>query len=144
MTDACEFRGEDRQDAMALSILIVSFNTHKLALECLASVTLTVRSTHEIIVVDNASTDGSVAAIAAQFPQARLHALAENVGFARAVNWAASLAKGEFLLLLNSDTVALDGAIDRLVRHAAAGSESGIWGGRTLFQDGGLNPTSCW
>ena len=98
----------------------------------------------ELIVVDNASTDGSAAAIRAEFPDVPLLALAENIGFARANNLAARRARGRRLLLLNPDTVILDHAIDRLEAFAEARPDCGIWGGRTVFADGRLNPASCW
>lgn len=132
-----------------LSIIVVSYNTRDLTLACLRSVYAQTRDTaFELLVVDNASSDGSAAAIADEFPGARLWPLGENLGFAAANNFAARHATGEWLLLLNPDTVVLDGAIDRLVAFAQAAAAShpraGIFGGRTLFADGSLNPTSCW
>src|SRR5204863_9530333 len=67
-----------------------------------------------------------------------------NVGFARANNIAAKEAKGRYLLLLNPDTVVLESGIDRLVAFAEARPGARIWGGRTLYGDRSLNPTSCW
>lgn len=130
--------------APRLSILVVSYNTREMTLACLASVFAETRTPFELIVVDNASADGSAAAIAAAFPGVTLMAETENHGFARANNLAARRARGEYLLLLNPDTVVLDGAIDRLLAFAAARPEAGIWGGRTLYGDRTLNPTSCW
>lgn len=127
-----------------VSILVVSFNTRDLTLDALRSAAAETRAAHEIIVVDNASADGSVAAIAAHRPAPHLIALGENVGFARANNVAARAARGDYLLLLNPDTVVLDGAIDKLLAFARANPAAGIWGGRTLFPDGSLNPSSCW
>jgi GT2 family glycosyltransferase len=128
-----------------LSILIVSYNTAELTLACLDSVVAQTRATaYEIIVVDNASSDASADAIAAAYPEARLIRSDENMGFARANNVAAQLAKGELLLLLNPDTVVLDGAIDRLVAFAKARPEARIWGGHTVFGDGALNSSNCW
>lgn len=113
--------------------------------------------------MDNASEDGSADAIAREFPQVRLVRSERNLGFAAANNLAAAGSsklkaqssneegeaawKGrptEYLLLLNPDTVVLDGAIDKLVAFAEANPEAGIWGGRTVFADGSLNPASCW
>jgi GT2 family glycosyltransferase len=74
----------------------------------------------------------------------RLIALTGNVGFARANNIAAEQAKGRYLLLLNPDTVVIDRAIQRLIGFAAARQGAKIWGGRTLYADRSLNPTSCW
>lgn len=130
---------------MNLSLLVVSFNTHDLTLAALRSVVEQTRANVcELVVLDNASTDGSAQAIAEQFPQVRLIALDRNIGFAAANNLAARQAHGEWLLLLNPDTVVLDGAIEKLVCFTETHREASIFGGRTLFADGSLNPTSCW
>ena len=128
-----------------VSILIVSYNTRELTLACLDSILAETRgASFEVIVVDNASTDGSPAAIAAHPLRPTLLALHSNVGFAQGNNIAAAKASGELILLLNPDTVVLDGAIDRLVAFSRRHPESGIWGGRTLFADGRLNASSAW
>ena len=128
-----------------VSILIVSYNTKALTLEAVSSaVRETVQCRLEIIAVDNASYDGSAAALAQHPAQPHVVALNENIGFARANNLAASRARGRYLLLLNPDTVVRDGAIDALVNFAGANPAAMIWGGRTLFADGRLNPSSCW
>jgi len=128
-----------------LSILIVSYNTRELTLACLDSIHAeTLSTSFEIIVVDNASTDGSAAAIASHPLRPTLLALDANVGFGCANNIAATKASGELLLLLNPDTVVLDRAIDRLVEFSRTRPEAGIWGGRTVFADGSLNPSSAW
>jgi GT2 family glycosyltransferase len=129
---------------MDVSVLIISYNTRELTLACLRSVFAEARDvTFEVIVVDNASTDGSPAAIAEEFPQVKLVALERNAGFARGNNLAARHANGRYLLLLNPDTVVLDRAIDTLVRFADANPDAGVFGGRTLYADGTLNNTSC-
>ncbi len=112
--------------------------------DCLRSLAVQTSVTHEVIVVDNASSDGSAEAIAAEFPQVRLLAESTNHGFAKANNLAAVEAGGRYLLLLNPDTVVLDHAVDRLVQFAERTPSAKIWGGRTLFADGSLNPASCW
>jgi GT2 family glycosyltransferase len=128
-----------------VSIIVVSYGTREMTLASLRSLVEQTRDVrYEVIVVDNASPDGSPRAIAEEFPQFRLLAQKDNLGFAAANNLAAKHARGEFLLLLNPDTVVLDGAIDRLVAFARRRPQAGIWGGRTLFADGSLNPTSCW
>lgn len=129
----------------SVSVLLVSFNTRELTLACLHSVyEQTQGAPFEVIVVDNASTDGSAAAIAAQFPGVRLIASEVNLGFAAANNLAAREATGRYILLLNPDTVILDGAIDTILDFAERNPEYKVYGGRTLFADGQLNPTSCW
>jgi GT2 family glycosyltransferase len=128
----------------AISVIVVSYNTRAMTLDCLRSLAAETKTPHEVIVVDNASTDGSAEAIAAEFPGIRLMAETANHGFAGANNLAAGEARGDYLLLLNPDTVVLDGAVDRLIAFAQARPEAGIWGGRTLYGDGRLNPASCW
>ncbi|KAB2846675.1 MAG: glycosyltransferase family 2 protein, partial [Hyphomicrobiaceae bacterium] len=128
-----------------VSIIVVSYNTKSETLACLASVAKeTPALAHELIVVDNNSPDGSAEAIAQACPGARLHALKDNLGFARANNLAALEARGEYLLLLNPDTVVLDRAIERLAAFAENTPGAGIWGGRTLFGNLKLDPTSAW
>ena len=128
-----------------VSVLVVSYNTKELTLACLDSI---VAETHgrsyEIIVVDNASTDGSAEAIAAHPAHVRLIALEENIGFARANNLASGEARGTYLLLLNPDTVVLDHAITRLLDFAECCPHARIWGGRTVYPDGRPNIASCW
>lgn len=87
-----------------LSVIIVSYNTKKLTLDCLKSVYQQKHIEFEVIVVDNNSSDGSVAAIKKNFPQVRLIANKKNTGFARANNQAIGQARGQYYLLLNSDT----------------------------------------
>lgn len=133
------------EPAPRVSIIVVSYNTKAETLACLASVAEeTPGLAYELIVVDNCSPDASAEAIALACPGAQLHALKDNLGFARANNFAAIEARGEYLLLLNPDTVVLDRAIERLVAFAEATPDAGIWGGRTLLGDLKLDPTSAW
>lgn len=125
-----------------VSILVISYNTRAMTLDCLASVLAETRVPHELVVLDNASPDGSAAAIAAAFPGLRLIASPTNHGFAVGNNLAATAARGKYLLLLNPDTLVLDRAIDRLVAFAERTPEALIWGGRTLNGDRTLNPSS--
>ena len=128
-----------------VSVLVISFNTRELTLACLRSLLeQTARTALEVIVVDNASDDGSAEAIAGAFPSVRLIRLQTNVGFAAANNLAARHAGGDFLLLLNPDTVVLDSAVDTLVTFARDNPQAHIFGGRTVFADGQLNGGSCW
>lgn len=127
------------------SILIVSYNTRELTVDCIRSVLQESRHENiEIIIVDNASTDGSADAIARHFPQVHLIRSRDNIGFACGNNLAAQHATGDTLLLLNPDTVIIDRGIERLIAFAAEHPQAGIWGGRTVFADGSLNPKSCW
>ncbi len=130
---------------MDVSVVIVSYNTAHLTEACLKSLIEQTRDvTFEAIVVDNASADDSAERIRAQFPRVRLIALRENIGFARGVNLAAEQASGDFILLLNPDTVVLDGAVQRLFEFARANPRHGIYGGRTLSPEGDVDARSCW
>lgn len=128
-----------------VSILIVTYKCRDEARECLASIyaqELGVR--FETLVLDNDSADGTVEMIRSEFPQATLVALDENIGFAAGVNRLAEHAAGEFLLLLNPDTVVHPGAVESLVAFARARPRHGLYGGRTLNPDGTPHPASCW
>lgn len=128
-----------------VSILVVSYNTRALTLDALRSVFDETRDvSFEVIVVDNASSDGSADAISKAYPGVRLIALNRNIGFAAANNLASTLASGRYILLLNPDTLVCDQAIDRLHAFARAHRDARIWGGRTVFADGSLNASSCW
>ncbi len=129
-----------------LSIIVINFNTCRLTLECLRSVFKETKDTKfELIVLDNASEDQSARAIAEEFNnRVDLIVSKKNKGFAGGNNLAAHKATGDYLLLLNPDTVVLDGAIDKLVAFATSHPGAGIWGGKTLFKDRSLNPSSCW
>jgi GT2 family glycosyltransferase len=132
-------------EALALSILIVNYNTREITLECLASLYAYPPSTSfEVVLLDNASVDGSAEAIRAAYPQVNLIVSAENTGFAGGNNIAAQKAVGERLLLLNPDTLLFSGSLDALLAFAERTPARRIWGGRTLFGDHRLNPTSCW
>jgi GT2 family glycosyltransferase len=128
-----------------VAVVIVSYNTERLLGECLQSL-------HEqrgdlrqqVIIVDNGSSDGSVDMIRSRFADVELIESAENLGFARGVNLAASRANAEFVLLLNPDTVVLDHAIERLVNFARSNPGRGLYGGRTVKRDGTLEQSSCW
>jgi len=128
-----------------LSILVISYNTRDITLECLESVCRYPPSvSHEVIVVDNASQDGSAEAVAAQFPQMTLMASKDNLGFGGGNNLAAERARGRRLLLLNPDTIVFETTFDEVWNFAERQPHRGIWGGRTLHRDGSLNPPSCW
>jgi hypothetical protein len=98
-----------------LSIVIVNWNTRDLLLACLKSVFETVHDlTYEVIVLDNASPDGSAAAVKQAFPQVKLIESQQNLGFAGGNNRALTQAGGATILLLNPDTIVLPNAINAL------------------------------
>lgn len=116
-----------------LSIIIVSFNTREHLLRCLASLAAAPPSApHEIVVVDNASSDGTVAAVRERWPAVRVIALPENIGFAAGNNAGIRQSAGDLLLLLNSDTVVPAGALDALMARLAAHPEAAAAGPRLV------------
>lgn len=128
-----------------VSVVIVTYRCRDVARACLASLyEATGDVSFEAVVVDNASGDGTAELVAEEFPEARLFALEENIGFGRAVNLAAEQARGEYLLLLNPDTVVHAGMVEELVGFARRLPAPAICGGRTLRPDGRLDPGSCW
>ena len=136
------------RSSIDVSIIVVSYNTREMTLECLRSIVAeTTQVEYEVLFIDNCSTDGSFDAVHDEFgDDSRFHLVLadENLGFAGANNVLAESAKGKYLLLLNPDTVVLDRAIEELLEFAEENPKNGIWGGRTVFADGSLNPTSCW
>ncbi|OHB66566.1 MAG: hypothetical protein A2Y77_14515 [Planctomycetes bacterium RBG_13_62_9] len=120
---------------MDTSVIIVSWNARDYLLNCLRSLANPVGHTQEVLVVDNASTDGSGEAVAEQFPQVRLIRNRENVGFARANNIGIKEAKGRYLALINSDVIVLDRCLPRLLAFMDANPEAGICGPRILNPD---------
>lgn len=120
-------------------MIIVNYRKGELLYACLESVYATATGVSvEVIVVDNASGDGTEAVLPRRFPQVRLLASRENVGFARATNQGMALASGEFLLWLNPDTVVLDGALAGLVNFLRDHPDAGAVGPKMIGPDGSL------
>lgn len=116
-----------------MTVVIVGYNTRELLLDCLRSIYDQTRGvTFDVIVVDNASRDGSVAAVARAFPQVRLIANGQNRGFAAANNQGLRIARGRYILLLNPDTVILDNAIAGMVAFADRHPEAAVVGCQVL------------
>ena len=119
-----------------VSVVVINWNTRDMTLDCLASVFEHTRDVSvEVIVVDNASTDGSAQAIAQRFPQVTLIANRENRGFAAANNQAMRQARGRYWLLLNSDTLVLDAVIAASARYLDEHADVGAMGCRVLNDD---------
>jgi GT2 family glycosyltransferase len=120
-----------------LSILIVSHNTAGDLERCLHSLVQAPPAvTHEVVVIDNASRDGSLAAVKAHWPQVRVIPLEANVGFARANNTGFRQTQSDLVLLLNSDTMVPAGAIDQLVRQLRELPGASIVGPRIVNGEG--------
>ena len=128
-----------------VDIILVSYNTSAYTLRALRSIyEETQQFNYTVIVVDNNSQDDSVLQIKKHFPKTLLIESDTNLGFAGGVNVGASHAKGDYVLLLNPDTLILDGAIDKLLQFAENNQKNGIWGGITLNHDLSINTHNAW
>ena len=127
-----------------LDIVVVSYNTAEYTLRAIESVYAeTDKTDFKIIMVDNDSKDNSVELIGKKFPDVEIIQTGANLGFAGGVNIGAKASDRDYVLLLNPDTVILDGAIDKLMSFAFDTPESGVWGGVTLNNDLSLNPNNA-
>ncbi len=125
------------REPMDVSVIVVNWDTRDLLAQCLRSVYDTAAGLSiEVLVVDNGSTDGSVEMVARDFPAASVIANPENVGFVRANNQALAVARGRYILLLNSDAVLLPDALRLLVEFADGHRRVGIVGPQVLNPDG--------
>lgn len=128
---------------MDLSVIVVSWNVRDLLRRCLQSILAAVDGsapprTLEILVVDNASADGSAAMVQAEFPTVRLIANDRNRGFTAANNQGLAASQGRYLLLLNPDAELLDGALAAMVGCMEAHPEAGVLGPQLLYPDGSV------
>ncbi len=128
---------------MDLSVIVVNYNTYDYTKACLASALAALNGvTGEIILVDNASKDGSIEALCSDFQhEGRVQIIKndENLGFAAANNIGLAQAQGDFLLLLNSDTVVREDTFLKTVGFMRTHPLAGALGGRVLLADGTLD-----
>lgn len=121
---------------MDVSFIIVNFNTKELTQKAIASLyKYATGFTWELIVVDNASEDGSTQAIAKKFPQVKLLKNKENLGFAKANNRGIKIAKGHFIFLFNSDAYLIDNSLKNFITRAKEFSNLGAIGPKVLNVD---------
>jgi GT2 family glycosyltransferase len=119
-----------------VSVVIVVWNAQKYVLECLGSLREHCQKVGaEVIVVDNASTDGTPELVAAIFPEFKLIRNAENLGFARANNIGIAESSGDYICLVNSDVKFLDDCISPMVRYLSEHPEVGMLGPKMLAAD---------
>lgn len=120
-----------------LSIIIVNWNVRDLLRTCLHSIDRGRGDLElEVIVVDSASTDGSVSMLQTEFPWVRLLACQENVGFPRGNNLGLEQANGRFLYLLNPDTEIVGDALGAMVAYMTVNPGVGVLGAQLLYPDG--------
>jgi GT2 family glycosyltransferase len=128
---------------MKLSIIIVNYNVACFLEQCLQSVYTALKNTEaEVFVVDNNSVDNSVDMVRTKFPQVHLICNRENKGFAKANNQAAALAKGEYILLLNPDTVVEADTFDKVTAFMDATPDAGGLGVKMVDGKGEFLPES--
>jgi GT2 family glycosyltransferase len=126
-------------DLLELSIIVVTYNSRRHVRDCLESVQRTAGGIgHEVIVVDNASQDGTPNIIRNEFPNVRLIANPENLGFAHGNNQGISQSQGRYILLLNPDTVVLPKTLATLLKEMNQSPETGLLGCRLLNADRSL------
>lgn len=126
-----------------VSVIVVSFNTRELLRECLQTLQAQAGGvTYQLIVVDNASRDGSADMVAAEFPEATLIRSAVNLGFANANNRGFAEAQGRHVVLLNSDAFLRPGALPRAVAHLDAEPHIGLGGARLVGRDDTWQPSA--
>ncbi len=131
---------------MKLSILIVNWNTRDLVVKCVQSILDSKPNfIYEIVVVDNASSDSSLAALRQKFGNFQniklIDAGPRNLGFAAGNNVAYKYSSGEFVLLLNPDTEVSGQGLDKLVNYLEAHNEIGVSGPKIINSDGSLQPS---
>jgi GT2 family glycosyltransferase len=122
---------------MSIAVIIVSWNAKSFLFKCLESVLAQRLSDDvEVIVVDNASTDGSPAAVRERFPTVKLICNTDNYGFAKANNIGIRATQGEYLLLINSDVVVSPGCFDKMFAFMENHTDVGVLGPKILGSNG--------
>jgi|SRR5579859_186152 len=122
-----------------LSVIIVTWNGKKYALECIDSLHQNETAVPaEIIVVDNGSSDGTPAAIRDRFPSVKVIETHSNLGFAKANNIGMAMSRGQYVCLVNSDVVIPAGCFEKMIEFMKANPEVGLLGPKMLSPDGGI------
>ncbi|MBI4727161.1 glycosyltransferase family 2 protein [candidate division TA06 bacterium] len=124
-----------------ISLIIVNRNVGVLLSRCIDSIKAAGDISYEVIVVDNASSDGSQARLAQKYPEVKLIVNSQNLGFAAACNIGIKAATGKYPVLLNPDTLVEPGCLKKLFDFMEANPKAGIAGPKALNSDGSLQPT---
>lgn len=128
---------------MELSIVIVNYNVRELLLNAIASLYVAMEGIDgEIIVVDNASTDGAIEALGREFPDVRTFPLDRNLGFGAANNIGIEASRGRYILLINPDTIVQERTIRTMMEFMEEHPDAGIAGCKILLGDGSYEPAS--
>jgi GT2 family glycosyltransferase len=120
-----------------ITIGLVSYNTKELVVRCLASILEHTQGvSYQVILVDNASKDGTAEVVEADFPSVEVIHSSKNVGFPSAINMALAQAKGRYFVMFNSDTALLNDTFTELVRFTDQHPECGIACPQLYYPDG--------
>ncbi len=129
---------------MKLSVVILCWNDLKVISDCLQSIYANTKMTDfEVLVADNGSTDGTIEFIRTNFPQVALIENGINLRFAKGNNVAIEASRGDYVLILNPDTIIHKASLDKLVAYAGRHPEAGAFGCRVLYADGSYQQ-SCY
>ncbi|PKG44762.1 glycosyltransferase family 2 protein, partial [Planococcus sp. Urea-trap-24] len=118
-----------------ISIVILNWNSKEKLIDCLASIKKHTKQKHEIIIVDNGSTDGSIEFLKDEYPEAKLICNSVNMGVGPARNQGMKIATGEYVLILDVDTILKNSAIDILKKYMDENRKVGIVGAKLLNPD---------
>jgi len=142
LTKLTNLRTNESNGRFTLSVIIVSYNTCQLLDDCLASVQAAdiPEGGLEVIVVDNASQDGSREMVQSKYPEVCLLALDENLGFSAANNRGTAVSHGEYILFLNSDTVVEPDALSKPVAYMCQHPQIGALTTRLIYANGQRDP----
>ncbi|WP_214041225.1 glycosyltransferase family 2 protein [Methanoculleus sp.] len=124
-----------------ISVVVTNYNGRKYLADCLSSLALQTYRDFETILVDNASTDGSVEFVEEHYPEVRIVRNRENLGFAGGTNAGIRAARGEYVLTLNNDTRADSRFVEHLGNAMDADPAAGMCAAKMLFPDGSINST---
>lgn len=128
--------------APTLSIVIVAWNDWEKLEKCLTSIYRSALPAFEVLVVDNASSDGTPEKLRAQFSSVELHCNSRNVGHSKAVNYGFGCARGDFILLLDQDTVLIRDCVNRMLDFLRRWPEADLVAPRTFNADGTIQESA--
>jgi len=124
---------------LSLSVIIVSYASREFLQPCLRSIYAEIKvELTEIIVVDNDSDDNTIEMVNSMFPDVKIIANPENVGYSKAINQGVKASSGQYILILNADTIIKTGAIQTLLAFMEKNPDTGVAGPKLLYPDGGL------
>jgi GT2 family glycosyltransferase len=132
----------DEYPHVLISVLIVNYNGKKFLSDCLNAIFCQTYSPFEVILVDNASHDGSAEYVHQNFPDVKVLSQSTNLGFAGGINAGILQSGGEFILTLNNDTKVNPDFIDELTKPVVSDPSVGMCASKMIFPDGRINSTA--